>query len=308
MMADEAQRPAHMNLEFEKYHRRPAHLLRRAHQASSLLFVQAVAALDITQPRFEALTAIARYPGADQISLARGLGIDRSTTTVVLDGLTKCGLIDRTVHPDDRRKRVLQATPAGRTVLANARKHADAAQAQLLAPLGRAEVDALVEAMVKVATAVPSSAPELAAMVPGMADSDARTWAPRHVSFLVRRCRQVSHAMLIDAFKPFDTTPQQFGIIALLAIAQADEANVARMVAVERSAVDKVLRRLKARDYLERCPRTETLRLAPAGETAFNAMRGLAEDADRALLACLDPDDRAHFMGGLLKLVAHHQA
>ncbi|MEO6340402.1 MAG: MarR family winged helix-turn-helix transcriptional regulator [Caulobacteraceae bacterium] len=283
---------------------RPGHLLRRTHQASALLFVQEVADLDMTQPRFEALTAIAKYPRADQISLARGLGIDRSTTTLILDGLAKCGLIERTAHPDDRRKRLLETTAAGRAALAGARKHADAAQARLLAPLNHDEIEALIADMVTVVTAVPSSAPDLA----GMAQRESTAWVPRQVAFLVRRCRQVSHAILGDALRPFEITPQQYGIMYVLAIAQADEAEVSRLMAVERSAVDKVLRRLKSRGYLERCPQSETLRLTTAGETAFQTMRGPHETADRTVLLCLSADRQAQFMSGLLKLVAHHQA
>lgn len=293
-----------MSLEYEKYRSRPGHLLRRVHQASSLLFVQEVADLDMTQPRFEALTAIARYPGVDQISLARGLGIDRSTTTLILDGLAKCGLIQRTVHADDRRKRVLEVTAAGQTAVAEARKHADTAQARLLAPLSSAETDVMVEALLTVATAIPSSAPDLA----GMPTNGSTARVPRHVAFLVRRCRQVSHAILGDALRPFEITPQQYGILYVLAIAQADEAEVSRLVAVERSAVDKVIRRLKARSYLERCPQSETLRLTPEGASAFQTMRGPHQQADRAVLACLDADLQGQFMSGLLKMVAHHQA
>ena len=293
-----------MTLEFEKYFSRAGHLLRRTHQASALLFAQEVDDLDMTQPRFEALTAIAKYPGTDQISLARGLGIDRSTTTLILDGLTKCGLIDRTVHPDDRRKRVLEATPAGRTAVAEARKRANVAEARLLSPLSTSEVDAVVEAMATVATAVPSSAPDLAGMING----DSVAPVPRRFAFLVRRCRQVSHAMIGDALRPFETTPQQYGIMYVLAIAQADEAEVSRLIAVERSAVDKVLRRLKVRGYLERCPLSETLRLTHEGARSFQTMRGPHEGADRAVLSCLDAERQAQLMGGLLKLVAHHQA
>lgn len=293
-----------MSLEFEKHMSRPGHLLRRTHQASALLFAQEVADPEMTQPRFEALTAIVRYPGTDQISLARGLGIDRSTTTLILDGLTKCGLIDRTVSPDDRRKRVLEATTAGRAAVAEARKRANVAEARLLSPLAPAEVEGLVETMATVATAVPSSAPDLAGMVHG--GTVARV--PRRFAFLVRRCRQVSHAMIGDALRPFEITPQQYGIMYILAIAQADEAEVSRLVAVERSAVDKVLRRLKARGYLERCPLSETLRLTEEGARAFQTMHGPHEGADRAVLAGLDPERRAQLMGGLLKLVAHHEA
>ena len=301
MMANRPESWPVMGLGFDQYHARPANLLRRVHQTSCVLFVQGMADPDMTQPRFEALMGVNKYPGDDQITLARGLGVDRSTTTLVLDGLAASGWIERTIHAEDRRKRVLHTTEAGREILARARAHADAAEAKLLAPLAPPQVAGLVEAMVKVVTAVPSSAPEFANMSGGDADS----WVPRHLSFLVRRCVQVSHAMVGDAGKPFDLTPQQFGILYALAIAPSDEAGVSRMVGVDRSAVEKVLRRLKARGYLER--QADALRLTPEGEEAFHAMRGPAEATDCALLDCLTAEQREAFMGGLLKLVAYHK-
>jgi len=301
MMANRPESWPVRGLGFEQYHARPANLLRRVHQTSSQLFIQAVADPDMTQPRFEALVAIAKYPGTDQITLARGLGIDRSTTTLILDGVAAQGWIDRTVHPQDRRKRVLQATDAGLATLALARTHAETAEARLLKPLSPSETAGLMEAMVRVATAVSSPAPELA----GMSDAT-ENWAPRHIAFLVRRCSQVSHALLGDAGRIFDLTPQQFGIMYVIAIAPSDEAGLSRMVRVDRSAVEKVLRRLKARGFLER--RKEVLRLTPLGEQAFHDMRGPAEATDCALLSSLTEEQRQDFMGGLLKLVAHHNA
>ena len=132
----------------DHYHARPANLLRRAHQTSAQLFVQ-MADPDMTQPRFEALVAISKYPGRDQITLARGLGVDRSTTTLVLDGLAAKGWVERAVHPSDRRKRVLQVTDRGAAVLKGARVHADSAEATLLAPLSPDETTGLVAAMVQ---------------------------------------------------------------------------------------------------------------------------------------------------------------
>jgi DNA-binding MarR family transcriptional regulator len=286
----------------DHYHARPANLLRRTHQTSAQLFVQSLADPDMTQPRFEALVAINKYPGRDQITLARGLGIDRSTTTLVLDGLAAKGWVERAVHPDDRRKRVLHATDAGRRTLTAARAHAEAAETALLAPLSPAETAGLMAAMIQLVTTVRSSAPELAGMVEGQTEG----WAPRHVAFLVRRCAQVSHALLADAGRPFDLTPQQFGILYILALADADEAGVSRRANVERSAVEKVLRRLKLRALIER--KDETLRLTAEGRETFQTMCGLARATDRVLLDSLTPGQRDDFIGGLLKLVEHHQA
>jgi DNA-binding MarR family transcriptional regulator len=301
-MRAEAEQEAPPSPDEGHYHARPANLLRRVHQTSAQLFTQALADPDMTQPRFEALVAIEKYPGRDQITLARGLGIDRSTTTLVLDGLAAKGWIERTIQPSDRRKRVLHVTASGRQTLQAARAHADAAEARLLSPFSRRETDGLTAAMIRLVTTVPSSAPAFAGMVEGEVDA----WAPRHVAFLVRRCVQVAHALLADAGRPLELTPQQFGILYILALAPCDEAEVSRRVNVERSAVEKALRRLKLRGLVERpC---ETLRLTTAGKEAFHTMCGLARAADRVLLDSLTAGQRNDFIGGLLKLVDHHKA
>ena len=49
------------------------------------------------------------------------------------------GLVQRLVSPDDRRARLLHATPAGQAQLAAVRPTVEALQAQILAPLTDAE-------------------------------------------------------------------------------------------------------------------------------------------------------------------------
>jgi DNA-binding MarR family transcriptional regulator len=46
--------------------------------------------------------------------LADFLVIDAPYATVIVDDLVRRGLVERTVHPDDRRCRLVRVTPAGR--------------------------------------------------------------------------------------------------------------------------------------------------------------------------------------------------
>jgi DNA-binding MarR family transcriptional regulator len=117
------------------------HLIRRLHQQSSQVFqaqMQA-AGFDLTSVQFAALDAIAEQPAIDQASLAATISFDRATIGGVIDRLESKGLVQRVVSEQDRRARCLHLTPEGEAVLAAIRPLVEALQADILAPLSRAE-------------------------------------------------------------------------------------------------------------------------------------------------------------------------
>ena len=117
------------------------HLIRRLHQQSTQTFQAGMQAIgvDMTSVQFAALDAIVQQPGIDQASLAATISFDRATIGGVVDRLEAKGWVQRAVSPDDRRARLLQATPAGLAQLAAVRPTVEALQAQILAPLTDAE-------------------------------------------------------------------------------------------------------------------------------------------------------------------------
>ena len=92
-------------------------MLRRAHQIAVALFTEETGELGITTTQFGILHLLKHQPGLDQISVAKLLGLDRSTTSMVLGTLEKAGLIGRRVGKTDRRKRSLALTPEGERML-----------------------------------------------------------------------------------------------------------------------------------------------------------------------------------------------
>src|SRR5436190_22532774 len=96
---------------------RPGFMLRRAHQIAVALFTEETGELGITTTQFGILHLLKHQPGLDQISVAKLLGLDRSTTGMVLGTLEKAGLIGRRVGKTDRRKRSLALTPEGERML-----------------------------------------------------------------------------------------------------------------------------------------------------------------------------------------------
>ncbi|HEX5507653.1 MAG TPA: MarR family transcriptional regulator [Pseudolabrys sp.] len=92
---------------------RPGFLIRRAHQISQSVFIEECAKLDITATQFGVLWVLARAGELDQISIARLLGFDRSTTGLVVKLLEDRNLIVRSPDKNDRRRHVLRLTKAG---------------------------------------------------------------------------------------------------------------------------------------------------------------------------------------------------
>jgi DNA-binding MarR family transcriptional regulator len=73
-----------------------------------------------------------------------------------LDSLEKRGLIQRSLDPQDARRRILTVTDTGRSRLAEARATMDAEVGALLSKLTEAELTTLIERMETLATDEPS--------------------------------------------------------------------------------------------------------------------------------------------------------
>jgi DNA-binding MarR family transcriptional regulator len=69
-------------------------------------------ALGMSFIRAKALRRLALGPRTMR-ELAAELATDAPYTTLVVDDLEKRGLVERTVHPGDRRAKIVTATPAG---------------------------------------------------------------------------------------------------------------------------------------------------------------------------------------------------
>ncbi|WP_370947216.1 MarR family winged helix-turn-helix transcriptional regulator [Amycolatopsis sp. cg5] len=69
-------------------------------------------ALGMSFIKIKALGYIAKGP-MTLTELTERLVTDRPYTTLVVDDLERRGLAERTVHPDDRRRKIVSITPAG---------------------------------------------------------------------------------------------------------------------------------------------------------------------------------------------------
>jgi len=127
----------------EVLYARPGFKLRRAHQVAMSIFAEECGDFDVTTTQYGILVALREQPGLDQIGVAKAVGLDRSTTGMVVATLQSRGLLARERHGTDRRRHVLTLTPEGHDLLRRVGPAAERAKRRLLAPLSGAEAAAL---------------------------------------------------------------------------------------------------------------------------------------------------------------------
>ena len=84
---------------------------------------------------YRLLAALDEYGAASQADLGRSVSLDRSDVTAVLSELETRGLVERTVDPDHKRRKIVTLTPAGRKQLLALDAIVDQTQIDFLAPL-----------------------------------------------------------------------------------------------------------------------------------------------------------------------------
>ena len=135
----------------DQLYRRPGFMIRRAHQISVSLFLEETGALGITNRQYGIMLVLKAEPGIDQITVAKLLGLDRSTTGMVLTKLEDAGLVGRVVGAHDRRKRSLKLTPAGERMLQRLTEPARRAQERVLSAFSPRERETFLDLLDKFA-------------------------------------------------------------------------------------------------------------------------------------------------------------
>jgi DNA-binding MarR family transcriptional regulator len=94
----------------------PGHLLRRALGVMNTVWAEEVSKT-VTSPQFAVLNALLREPGLDQQTLGGRVGLDRSTVAEVVARLTDRELVRWQRDEADGRRKVIELTPEGESVL-----------------------------------------------------------------------------------------------------------------------------------------------------------------------------------------------
>jgi DNA-binding MarR family transcriptional regulator len=119
--------------------RLPSWLLNQSAIHATRTVADAFARAGVRRYHYSVLVALVEDGAASQASLGRRLSIDRSDMVAVVNDLERDGLVTRVRDPDDRRRNLVEITPAGKRMLDRLDAQVEAAQAAFLAPLSTRE-------------------------------------------------------------------------------------------------------------------------------------------------------------------------
>jgi DNA-binding MarR family transcriptional regulator len=131
----------------------PAHLLRRAYQYYSDLFVRESGDRELTKPQYLVLSALEQHDGVSQTALVEATGIDRSTLADMVGRMLERGFVTRKRTEEDARANAVAITQAGRRVLKAARLPAERAERIMLEALAPQDRSRFVRFLAQIAAA-----------------------------------------------------------------------------------------------------------------------------------------------------------
>jgi DNA-binding MarR family transcriptional regulator len=132
--------------------------LRRTQSAVFADFAATFAASgeSLTPGEFGLMVLVERNPGLSQMTLARALGIDRSTLVPILNRLQARGLLVRHASPTDGRTHALALTGVGGKALTQYSKLVRGHEKRIASRLSATEMRSLIELLEKVRSAARS--------------------------------------------------------------------------------------------------------------------------------------------------------
>jgi MarR family transcriptional regulator, lower aerobic nicotinate degradation pathway regulator len=121
-------------------YKRPGFMLRRAHQIAVSIFLGATVAEGVTTTsQFGLMLILRARPNIDQITLAKLIGLDRSTTGLVVSKLEEAGMLVRRPGTNDRRRKELRLTNRGLQMLSKLEAAGRRVEDEVLSPFTRNE-------------------------------------------------------------------------------------------------------------------------------------------------------------------------
>ena len=138
--------------DFYVLERQVGHLLRRAHQRASAIFLAELGeAQALTPTQFAALVKLGDLGAQSQNELGRLTAMDPATIQGVIRRLVARRLVERSADPGDRRRSRLRLTARGRSLVARTIPLGIKVSARTLAPLTAAEQRRFLKLLQKLA-------------------------------------------------------------------------------------------------------------------------------------------------------------
>jgi MarR family transcriptional regulator, lower aerobic nicotinate degradation pathway regulator len=130
----------------------------------------------------------------------------------------------------------------------------------------------------------------------------------RRPGFLLRKAHQVAVAIFFEEVGAVSLTPPQHNVLAAVqAYPSSHQTALSRIVGYDRATVGAVLAGLEARALVRRAGasndrRLKTIRITPKGAALLRASAAAMERINRRIVECLEPHERAQFIGMLAKI------
>jgi MarR family transcriptional regulator, lower aerobic nicotinate degradation pathway regulator len=144
-------------------------------------------------------------------------------------------------------------------------------------------------------------------------DTKRRPWPlPQRPGFLIRRLHQIHVALFQEACGRFEVTPLQYSLLSALAVrGTADQTTLAADIALDRTTTTGALKRLAARNLVERPVngddrRARVCKLTPAGAALLAEIETSARAAHVATLGNLTKVEQARFIAMMQRIVEGH--
>ena len=125
------------------------HLLRRAHQRHTSIFMAGMGDHQLTPTQFAALAKIFDHGAISQNRLGRLTAMDPATMQGVIGRLLNRDLVRRDPDPGDRRRMLLRLTESGERTITACIDLGKAITTETLAPLSRAEQATMLRLLAK---------------------------------------------------------------------------------------------------------------------------------------------------------------
>lgn len=129
----------------KQFSRSPSHLLKRAAQYASLIYMNEVGKSGLTHRQYTVLLAVDNNDGKSQTELVKLTGIDRSTLADLVARLLAQGYLQRKRTKDDGRTNAIRITAVGKKMLKMAMPGADEVDRQLLSMIPASERKAFLD-------------------------------------------------------------------------------------------------------------------------------------------------------------------
>jgi DNA-binding MarR family transcriptional regulator len=109
--------------------------------------MRGVTSENLSVPQFRILAFLGHHRGVSLATVAEHLGVADATASAMVERLVRRALVSRTIHPQERRRVVLDLTTEGATLLEQSRARARAFLAVSLAPLAERQLNQLYDSL-----------------------------------------------------------------------------------------------------------------------------------------------------------------